>query len=81
MNPVSLVLSIVLFVIGLFLTAIVAIQSDRGSKMDAVTGSNGNGFFDKDKSSGKKLFLIRATIISAIVFAVLIVVINIIETL
>lgn len=81
MNTINLVLSIVLFVIGLFLTAIVAVQSDRGSKMNAVTGGNENGFFDKDKASGKKMFLIRSTIIAAVVFIILIVVINIVEIL
>ena len=81
MNTINLVLSIVLFVIGLFLTAIVAVQSDRGSRMNAVTGGNENGFFDKDKASGKKMFLIRSTIIAAVVFIILIVVINIVEIL
>jgi protein translocase SecG subunit len=76
MDIVVMILSIILFLVALALIALVTAQTDRGSRMTAVTGNSGSGFYGKNK---KEVFYKRATIICSVVFMVLIVIVNIFE--
>ena len=79
MDVLTIVLSCILFVVALALIVIVLIQTDRGSRMSAVTGNTGSGFYGKNKGASKEMKRKRITVICSIVFMVLIVVVNIIE--
>ena len=76
-----MVAAILLFVVSLALVVLVVVQTNRGSRSQAISGSASSGFAGKNSGNEKEKFLVRSTIIAAIIFAVLVVAVNIIETL
>lgn len=79
MDTITMILSIILFVVSLGLIAVVSVQTDRSSRSTAISGSAGQGFYGKNKGNTKEMFFKRVTIITAIVFVALVVVVNILE--
>ena len=78
MDTAMRVVSIILMICSIALIAIVTVQSNRGGDMSAITGSNRNSS-GKGQAAGKEMKLKRATIISGIVFVVVVVVMNVVE--
>ena len=76
MDALTLILTIILMLCCIALIAIILFQAGRTANASAVSGSMGN-FMGKNKGAEKELFLQRATIICSIVFAVIVVVVNI----
>lgn len=81
METITIIVAILLFVVSLALVALVVVQTNRGSRSQAISGTSSSGFGARNGGNEKKKFLETATIIAAIVFAVLVVAVNIIETL
>jgi len=79
MDALTLILTIILMACCIALIAIILFQAGRTANVsDAVTGGMGN-FMGKNKGASRELFLQRATIICSIVFAVIVIVVNLIQ--
>lgn len=76
MDTIQIVVAIFLMVCSAALIAVVALQSNRGSEMSALTGSSRNS--GKGQGAKKELLMKRLTIILGLVFVAVVVVMNIV---
>ena len=63
---------------AIILIAVVMLQPNRGGNINAVFGMNGNNS-GRGKSASRDMFLKRATVISSVVFVVIVLVMNIVS--
>lgn len=75
----KLALMIVLLVVCAVLTAVITIQVDRGEGMSGAVAGQSSNVFGKNKKANKADLLKKITIVTSIVFAVLVVVVNVID--
>ncbi len=77
MSILMMVFAIVLLVCSVALIAVVALQSNRGSEMTALTGRNSNAS-GKGQAAKREALLKRLTIVFGLVFVVAVFAMNVI---
>lgn len=75
MNPLILGLSIALIVLCVVLIAVVTMQTKRGQGMSSAVTGQGN-YNASAKKDGKDAFMRRLTVVTSIILAVLVIVID-----
>ena len=79
MQVIKIILTVILFIICLALTALALIQSKEDAGLSStITGSSTNNFFEKNKGRTKEGKQKRWTIILGIAFFIVVIVLSII---
>lgn len=70
MGVLKVAMGIVYLIICLALVIIVMLQDSNEGNASAITGQSSESFYGKNKSSSKKAFLSKLTIVLGVLFAV-----------
>lgn len=81
MDIVTLIMTIVLMLCSLILIAIILFQSGRDANISGAISGGANNFYGKNKTATRDLVLKRATVVTSIVFIMIIVIVNVMEML
>jgi preprotein translocase subunit SecG len=66
---------------SLILIAIILFQSGRDANISGAISGGANNFYGKNKTATRDLVLKRATVVTSIVFIMIIVIVNVMEML
>lgn len=72
-------LVICLFIIGLVLIGIVLVQPGKTDGINFISGGATDTFFSKNKSRTHEAMQVRVTIVCAVLFALLVILLNLID--
>lgn len=81
MNVVEIIIGIALLLMAVFLVAAILMQSGKDKRLSGTIAGGAETFFGKEKASTMDKMLSKVTTIVAIVFAVLVVVMYMIQGL
>lgn len=81
MNVVEIIIGIALLLMAIFLVAAILMQSGKDKRLSGTIAGGAETFFGKEKASTMDKMLSKVTTIVAIVFAVLVVVMYMIQGL
>lgn len=70
MGVLKVVLGIIYLIICAALVVIVMLQESNEGNASAITGQGSESFYSKNKSSNKKAFMSKLTIVLGVLFAV-----------
>ena len=70
MGVLKVILGIIYLIICAALVVIVMLQESNEGNASAITGQGSESFYSKNKSSNKKAFLSKLTIVLGVLFAV-----------
>ncbi|MCX7614883.1 MAG: preprotein translocase subunit SecG [Clostridiales bacterium] len=79
MNTISVVISILQVITGLFMTAVVLFQSGKRAGLSGAISGGAETFFGKNKGRTLDAKLSKATVYVAIIFVILTVALNILK--
>lgn len=81
MNVVEIIIGIALLLMAVFLVAAILMQSGKDKRLSGTIAGGAETFFGKEKASTMDKMLSKVTTIVAVVFAVLVVVMYMIQGL
>ena len=73
LHPVELVMGIVMMVLALFIVALVLMQQGKDKKLSGTIAGGADTYYSKGKKHSRDTILSRLTVVSAIVFCLLVV--------
>ena len=73
MNTIEIIFGIVLLVMALFLVIVVMMQTGKDKKLSGTIAGGADTYYSKGKKHSRDTILSRLTVVSAIVFCLLVV--------
>ena len=73
LHPVELVMGIVMMVLALFIVVLVLMQQGKDKKLSGTIAGGADTYYSKGKKHSRDTILSRLTVVSAIVFCLLVV--------